>query len=88
MHLKQLVDRERNEKETYSKQLREVRDDSRRRIDTLERRNQELEQDHGNLSAQLKSGERTKQLHITLDEKVRTLEMDKKHLHEQNKTLE
>ena len=61
MHLKQLVDRERNEKETYSKQLREVRDDSRRRIDTLERRNQELEQDHGNLSAQLKSGERTKQ---------------------------
>lgn len=60
MHLKSLVDRERNEKETFSKQLREVRDDSRRRIDALERRNQELEQDHGNLSAQLKSGERTK----------------------------
>jgi len=60
VHLKSLVDRERNEKETFSKQLREVRDDSRRRIDALERRNQELEQDHGNLSAQLKSGERTK----------------------------
>ena len=60
VHLKSQVERERNEKETFSKQLREIRDDSRRRIDALERRNQELEQDHGNLSAQLKSGERSK----------------------------
>jgi hypothetical protein len=82
VQLKSLVDRERNEKETFSKQLREVRDDSRRRIDALERRNQELEQDHGNLSAQLKSGERDKKHHISQDEKIRGLEMDKKHLHE------
>jgi hypothetical protein len=34
------------EKDTMGKQLREVREDSRRRIDALERRNQELESDH------------------------------------------
>jgi hypothetical protein len=33
------------EKDSMGKQMRELREDSRRRIDALERRNQELEAD-------------------------------------------
>ena len=88
MHLKQLVDRERNEKETYSKQLREVRDDSRRRIDTLERRNQELEVDNSSMQSQLKSGADSKSQNQNQAEKIRKLEMDLKHMEQQNKALE
>jgi len=40
------LDRERIEKDTMGKQLREIREDSRRRIEALERRNQELEADN------------------------------------------
>ena len=36
---KSQLDRERLEKDTMGKQLREVREDARRRIDALERRN-------------------------------------------------
>jgi hypothetical protein len=45
------LERERLENETVSKQLKEVRDDARRRIEALERRNQEIEADHSILNS-------------------------------------
>jgi len=46
MHLKTQVERERMEKDSMAKQLKDLRLDAHRRIDALERRNQELEADH------------------------------------------
>jgi len=54
--LRSQVERERHEKETIAKQLKEARDDGRRRQDALERRNQELESDNNSMVSQLKSG--------------------------------
>ena len=54
------LDRERIEKDTMGKQLREIREDSRRRIEALERRNQELEADNKLLMGQNKSTENNK----------------------------
>jgi len=44
--LKTQVERERMEKDSMAKQLKDLRLDAHRRIDALERRNQELEADH------------------------------------------
>jgi hypothetical protein len=45
------LDKERNEREAVARQLKDLRDDARRRIDALERRNQELEADNESLLA-------------------------------------
>ena len=43
-----------------SKQIRDLREDSRRRIDALERRNQELEADRVAMETHIKSGDQNK----------------------------
>jgi len=67
------------ERDSLQKQLRDIRDDSKRRIDALERRNLELEQDSRHLEHQLKSGETNKHKLHDFEEKARRLEMDLKH---------
>lgn len=88
IHLRSQVERERHEKETLARNLKEVRDDNRRRIDALERRNQELEVDNSSMQSQLKSGADSKSQNQNQAEKIRKLEMDLKHMEQQNKALE
>lgn len=68
------------EKDSMGKQMRELREDSRRRIDALERRNQELEADRTAIDVQLKNSDKHKKTSQDHLEKIRQLEFDKKHL--------
>lgn len=71
-----------------SKQLRDLREDSRRRIDALERRNQELEADRTAMESHIKTGDKNKKSNQDQAEKIRQLEFDKNLLDTQNQTLE
>jgi chromosome segregation ATPase len=88
LQYKTQLERERMEKDNMAKQLKDLRLDSHRRIDALERRNQELEADNQVLNQQIKTadGAQVKQQgHL---EKIRQLEIDKKHYEQQSKILE
>jgi progesterone-induced-blocking factor 1 len=58
--------------------MKEVRDDARRRIDALERRNQELEADNESMTAQLRNYDGKKGKQTDLETRVRQLEGEKK----------
>lgn len=79
MHLKSQLDREHNEKDAAMRQLKEVREDSRRRVDALERRNTELESDNVAMHQQIKHSEAKKSKQNDLQEKVQQLEAEKMH---------
>lgn len=81
------LDRERIEKDTSSKQLKEVRDDARRRIDALERRCQELESDNQILTSQIKNADQSKRKNADQVELINGLEMKNKHVENENNTL-
>jgi len=80
MHLRGQVEREKHEKESLARQLKDTRDDTRRRIDTLERRSQALESDNTAMSNQLRSGENQKAKLSELQDMLRAAESDKKSL--------
>jgi len=80
MQLRGQVEREKHEKESLSRQLKDTRDDTRRRIDTLERRSQALESDNTAMSNQLRSGENQKAKLSELQDMLRAAESDKKSL--------
>ena len=82
------LDRERIEKDTMGKQLREVREDSRRRIDALERRNQELESDNQRLVSQIKGTENNKKKQNDQADEIKHLELNQRHVDSENKALE
>jgi progesterone-induced-blocking factor 1 len=46
IQFKAQIEREKAEKESVARQLKDMRDDARRKIDSLERRNNELEADN------------------------------------------
>jgi hypothetical protein len=48
------------EKENMARHLKDLRDDSSRRIDALERRNQELESDNQNINSKVKHSDQYK----------------------------
>lgn len=88
LQYKTQLERERMEKDNMAKQLKDLRLDSHRRIDALERRNQELEADNQVLNQQIKTSDVAhvkQQDHL---EKIRQLEIDKKHYEQQSKILE
>lgn len=60
-----------------SKQIKDLREDSRRRIDALERRNQELEADRTAMETHIKTGDKNKRSNQDQGEKIRQLEFDK-----------
>ena len=60
IQLRNQLDRERMEKENMNKQIRDLREDTRRRIDALERRNQELEADRTAMDTHIKTGDKNK----------------------------
>ena len=76
------------EKDSMSKQIRDLREDSRRRIDTLERRNQELEADRTAMETHIKAGDKNKKVTTDQGEKIRQLEFDKNLLETQNENIE
>lgn len=79
LQLKSSVERERMEKDNMAKQLKDLRLDAHRRIDALERRNQELEADNQVLNQQIKSSDASKIKQQDHLDKIRQLEIDKKH---------
>lgn len=81
------LDRERMEKDTMGKQLREVREDSRRRIDALERRNQELESENKMLTGQLKGTEKNRKKESEQAQEIQHLELNRKQVDNENKAL-
>ena len=81
------LDRERIEKDTMGKQLREIREDSRRRIEALERRNQELEADNKLLMGQNKSTENNKRKQNDQADQIKNLEVEQRHYDNENKSL-
>ena len=58
---KSQLERERMEKENLIHQLKDVREDAKRRISTLEGRNRDLENDISHVNVQMKSGENSRQ---------------------------
>ena len=88
IQFKTTLERERLENETLAKQLKEVRDDARRRIDALERRNQEIEADHSVLNSQIKSVEGTKHKNQDQAETIRKLQHDLKRSEQETESLE
>jgi len=72
------LEKERNEREAVARQLKDLRDDARRRIDALERRNQELEADNDSLLAQVKNTDGKRNKTQDLEERVRVLENERK----------
>ena len=76
------------EKENMARHLKDLRDDSSRRIDALERRNQELESDNQNITSKIKHSDQYKNQAVNGEEKIRKLEMDNKHVESNNKILE
>ena len=68
--------------------LKEVRHDATRRIDALERRNQEIEADHSILGSQLKSVEGAKHKNNDQAEVIRKLQHELKLKENENNTLE
>jgi hypothetical protein len=75
--LRAQVDREKSEKESFQRQLREARDDARRKIDSYERRSQELEADNTAMHAQLRSNEAKMKKTNDLNDKLKSVENDK-----------
>jgi len=75
--LKVQVEREKNEKEAYVKQLKDSKDDARRRITQLEQRNHELESDNTAMHAQLKNNESKLKRLNDVNEKAKLLETEK-----------
>lgn len=76
------------EKENMARHLKDLRDDSSRRIDALERRNQELESDNQNINSKVKHSDQYKNQAVNGEEKIRKLEMENKHVESNNKILE
>ena len=75
--MKVQVEREKNEKEAYVKQLKDSKDDARRRITQLEQRNHELESDNTAMHAQLKNNESKLKRLNDVNEKAKLLETEK-----------
>lgn len=71
-----------------ARHLKDLRDDSSRRIDALERRNQELESDNQNINSKVKHSDQYKNQAVNGEERIRKLEMDNKHTESNNKMLE
>ena len=82
------LEREKIERETIAKQLKDIREDSRRRIDNLERRNQELESEAQLMNQNLKSNEQSRVKQQNQAETIRHLETVVKHLEEQGRDSE
>mmetsp|Transcript_9260 Transcript_9260/g.15572 ORF Transcript_9260/g.15572 Transcript_9260/m.15572 type:complete len:84 (+) Transcript_9260:1056-1307(+) len=76
------------ERENLHKQLKDVREDSRRRIEALEMRNKDLQSDLNQLQSQAKQGETSKRKAEELLEKLRATEAEGKHLKAQLKDIE
>lgn len=75
--MKAQIERDNSEKESLQKQLRDNRDDARRKINVIESRNQELEADNTAMHAQLKNNENKMKKQNELNDKVRHLEAEK-----------
>jgi len=88
IHTRAQLEREKMERENLHKQLKDVREDSRRRIEALEMRNKDLQSDLNQLQSQAKQGETSKRKAEELLEKLRATEAEGKHLKAQLKDIE
>ena len=88
MNIKLKADRDSRELENIKKMSREREEDSRRRVDALERRNQELEADLHKLNNQHKVVLERGMSQKEVDERAKQLEVDYRSIKTQYQMLE
>ena len=83
-----MFEREKIEKDSLTKQLKEARFEAQKHIDELDRRNQALQVDNSSLSHQIKSADVSRVKVQDKDDRIRQLEMEVKHLEQKAKAVE